>query len=310
MKQTPSSIFEIPTRAGMQSVCLALAGICQTWLSPADLCAAPAAGLTESLTFFAGFDKGVNATFARGDALIYTAKDITAPRVGTPGLPADGSVSIAKGEGVHGDALRFHKKSQAIVFYKAAQNMDYRASGWNGTVSLWLKLSPDEDLEPGYCDPLQITPRDWNDACFFVDFSKDEKPRHFRLGVFSDSKSWNPEGLKWEAFPEAQRPMVTVTQPPFRRDRWTHVAFTFENFNTAKKDASAWFYLDGKLQGELKGKSQTFTWDIDKTLIMFGIYYTGLFDELAVFNRRLSASEVESIRGLRRGVGELLKKAD
>ncbi len=274
---------------------------------PSAAWAASDAELRKALTFFAGFDGGVNAGFARGDALLYTAKDMKAPRIGTPGLPSDGSVSIAKGEGVHGDALRFNRKSSAIVFYKAPKNLDYRASGWNGTVSLWLKLSPDEDLEPGYCDPLQITPRDWNDAAFWVDFSKDEKPRHFRLGAFADTKSWNPQGKKFEEMSEAEKPMITVTHPPFRRDRWTHVAFTFENLNTGKADAVSRLFLDGKLIGELKGKSQTFTWDLEKTLIMFGIYYTGLYDELAVFDRALSGAEVETVRQLHKGIGGLIK---
>ena len=59
----------------------------------------------------------------------------------------------------------------------------YAKSNWSGAVSFWLRLDPDTDLEAGYCDPLQNTPREWNDAAFWVDFSKDERPRHFRLGA-------------------------------------------------------------------------------------------------------------------------------
>lgn len=276
-------------------------------LAVTPLHAASKSELRRSLTFFAGFDGSTSARFANGDASIYTAKNINHPRVGSPGLPSDGSASIAKDQGRHGDALRFGKKSNEIVFYKAAKNMDYRPSNWSGTVSLWLKLSPDEDLEPGYVDPLQITTREWNDGTFFVDFSKDEKPRHFRLGMFSDYKAWNPTDRKWESFSDSERPMVTVTHPPFRRDRWTHVAFTFENLNTGKDNAIGRFYLDGKLQGELTGRSGRFTWDTDKALMMLGIYYTGLVDEFAVFNQALTAKDIEKVRTLKKGIGELLK---
>jgi len=30
-------------------------------------------------------------------------------------------------------------------------------------------LSPPTDLAPGFCDPIRITPREWNDRAFFVD---------------------------------------------------------------------------------------------------------------------------------------------
>ena len=74
---------------------------------------------------------------------------------------------------------------------------------WSGTVSFWLRLDPDKDLEPGYADPIQITDKKWDDASFFVDFTKDDKPRHFRLGIYSDLKVWNPKGLNFDTMPTA-----------------------------------------------------------------------------------------------------------
>ena len=44
-----------------------------------------------------------------------------------------------------------------------------------------LKLDPETDLEPGFCDPLQITDKAYNDSAVWVDFPKDDIPRHFRL---------------------------------------------------------------------------------------------------------------------------------
>ena len=41
-------------------------------------------------------------------------------------------------------------------------------------------------LEPGFCDPVQITPRAWNDAAFFVEFEKRPESIPFRLGVYAD----------------------------------------------------------------------------------------------------------------------------
>ena len=34
--------------------------------------------------------------------------------------------------------------------------LNYNDRNWSATVSVWLRLDPDKDLEPGYCDPVQI----------------------------------------------------------------------------------------------------------------------------------------------------------
>ena len=58
-------------------------------------------------------------------------------------------------------------------------------------------------------------------------FNKDGDPRDFRLGAFADLKVWNPENKE---ISEDQRPLFPVKAPPFAKDRWTHVLFTWSNF--------------------------------------------------------------------------------
>ena len=142
--------------------------------------------LKAALSFLASFDHGFDADYARGDRLIYTAPsfrnlDAAVADVVSP------DIVIAKGQGRYGDALQFRKKNTQAVFYRAAVNTGYRPRNWSGTISFWLSLSPDADLEPGYTDPLQITDKAYNNAAIWVDFTRDDKPRHFRLGVFGDS---------------------------------------------------------------------------------------------------------------------------
>lgn len=252
------------------------------------------AAVRKSLTFSASFDGGPDAEVAKGDKRIYTASS-AARKDFTPGLPA-GEVEVAKGEGRRGgDALKFVKKSGKVVLFKAAENIAYRKDNWSGTVSFWLKLDPNKDLGDWYCDPIQITEKTWNDGALWVDFSKDDKPKHFRLGAFADLKVWNPANKDFEKMAAAERPMHTVTKLPFTRDRWTHVAFAFENFNTGKADGAAKLYLDGKLQGAISGRNQRFTWDVEKAAIQLGMSYVGLFDDLALFDRALSDAEIAAL---------------
>ncbi len=293
------------TPSGNSSAWLALALALCCMVATESLQAGDATSLRQALTFHASFDHGPDADFGQGDRRIFSAPSLKQPRIGTPGLPTNGVVSIAKGEGKVGDALRFHRKAPETVFFQVDKNLTYAKSNWNGAVSFWLRLDPDADLEPGYCDPLQITPRDWNDGAFWVDFSKDERPRHFRLGAFPDRAVWDPNLRDYDKVPEAERPMVTVTKPPFTRQRWTHVVFTFANFNTGKKEGAATLYLDGKSQGSVSAKEQTFSWEPAKTIAMLGIGYTGLIDELAFFNSALTAIEVEQLFALPGGVSKL-----
>jgi hypothetical protein len=253
--------------------------------------------LRKSLTFSASFEGSADAEFANGDKRVYTATSAARKEI-APGLPA-GEVEVAKGKGRRGgDALHFVKKSGKVVMFKATENVAYRKENWSGTVSFWLKLDPNTDLGTWYCDPIQITEKTWNDGAMWVDFSKDDKPKHFRLGAFADLKVWNPTNKDFEKMTAAERPMHTVTKPPFSRDAWTHVAFTFERFNTGKADGAAMLYLNGKLDGAVTGRDQRFTWNVEKAAIQLGMSYVGLFDDLTLFDRALSESEIRTLNGL------------
>ena len=264
----------------------------------------PSQQLAKALVFHASFDATVDADFARGDRRLYTAPSGKRDQA-QPGN-ARKDVTLAPGKGRHGGCLRFADNSKQVLFYQAKDNLPYSQQDWSGTVGFWLRLDPDQDLKPGYCDPVQITDKKWNDASFFVDFTKDDVPRKFRLGVFANYKFWNPKDIKWEQFPAEERPMVTVDKTPFGRDRWTHVLFTFSGINREGEAATAALYLDGKLQGTVR-RPQQFTWETSKAAIMLGLSYIGDFDDLAVFDRALTQAEVQQLYGLKGGVKDLRK---
>lgn len=261
--------------------------------------------LRKALTLHCSFDtdaKGAN--FALGNAKIFyapSAKQFNAAKEGFP----EGVEVVRTGK--FGTGLAFRKKINDVVFFHAARNIDYQAKNFDGTVSVWLSVTPDEDLAPGYTDPIQITSKQWDDAAFFVEFTKDEKPREFRLGAYADKKVWNPSNKPWGDIPLAEKPLVRVVRPPFKREDWTHVVFAFSNYNSGKADGVTKLYLNGELQGQLSPREQTFTWDLNEAKIMIGLSYVGLMDELSVFDRELSAAEVKELHGLSGGVKAFLK---
>lgn len=248
--------------------------------------------LQESLLFYVPFDDSVDATVASGDKAMYTAENLKREVVKAGQLRPN--VRLNSTGGRHGGCLEFLDRSDQVLMFKG-ENVGFKEADWSGTISLWMRLSPDADLKPGFCDPLQITDKAWNDAAFFIDFDKD-LPRDFRLGVFSEYLRWNPQDIAWDKLPAAERPMIVVKKPSFDRDRWTHVAWTFEGLNSRGENlpSACKLYIDGVLQGSLE-REVTMQWDLSKTALMLGIEYIGSLDDLAIFDRALRAEEVRGI---------------
>jgi concanavalin A-like lectin/glucanase superfamily protein len=263
--------------------------------------------LRQALTFHASFDGTPDAVKASGDPRLYHAATFKQRGDASPGLPPSGEVAIERASGRFGDALRFTRRKSPVVFFKGAANVPYKPADWNGTVSFWLRVDPAGELEPGFCDPVQITASAWNDAAFFVEFEKRPESIPFRLGVYADLKVWNPQNRPFAEIPPQERPLVPVNDPPFRAGKWTHVAFSFERFNTGRPEGVAHLYLDGAPQGSLSPRQQTFTWDPAKVAIALGLGYIGMLDELSVFDRALTAEEIRALHSLAGGVTSLLR---
>jgi hypothetical protein len=259
--------------------------------------------LRDRLTFHASFDRGTDADFALGDPWIYHAPAMDQWDEAQPGLPDHDTVQVAPAEGHIGGALYFPKRTDLVVFYRATENVRWRESDWGGTVSFWLRADP-ERLPEGFCDPIQITPRGWNDAALFVEFEKRDDVV-FRLGAYPNFSVWNPANLEWSAVPPERRPLAAVVGPPFKPEQWIHVAFTWNRFNTGQPDGLAVLYLDGAQVGVVPRRTQTFTWNPANSRLLLGVGFVGWIDEVAAFDRALSLDEIRSVRALTGGIRSL-----
>ncbi len=273
---------------------VALLSSCNTGTTNADLKAA--------LTFYSSFDQGIDADFALGDKQLYTVPNRKARDSAQVGLHKP-DIRITKGEGRFGDGLLFTERSKGYIYYPSKDNISYNTNDWSGAVSFWLKLDPATDLEPGYCDPIQITDVSYNDASIWVDFTK-ENPRDFRLGVIGDRDVWNPnpEGPDNEN-PVFMDKLTGVKNPPFGKDQWTHILINFSNLNT--KNGQASLYINAELKGTRTNIDTPFTWDLELSNIYLGLGYVGLFDELSLYNRALTHKEIDVLYALENGVHSL-----
>ena len=243
----------------------------------------------ESLTFYASFDSGFDANYAKGDATFYTAPGFGKIDSAVVG-PEYSEVEILPAEGLKGGALRFNEKVRGVALFKSKGNVSYSKENFVGTVSFWLKLDPAIDLEEGFCDPIQITDARYDDGAIWVDFTG-ENPRDFRLGVFPDSTVWKLDTVGVEN-PYQER-LVKVTDLPFSREKWAHVAIVFDGLNT--QGGKGALYLNGQLQGVNDQIDEPFTWEIERSVIYLGLSYIGLMDELAIYDKALSEDEVSQL---------------
>ncbi|MFM8274768.1 MAG: LamG-like jellyroll fold domain-containing protein [Gemmata sp.] len=258
------------------------------------------AKLAKALTLHASFDKGLDADFSRGDTTCYVQRG----KELVPAKPNE-EVKLVADTGRFGGALHFPKKGNTRPAYKDKGVLGYNAKTWSCTVAAWLRLDPDKDLEPGYCDPLQIVGEDTKKGFIFCEWSKDETPRYFRYAIRPLVHIWNPDNKAWADIPFEKRPMVQVEKAPFARDKWTHVAFTVENINDKANPPRGKLYLNGKLQGSIDKWDLRFDWDPAKVLLVLGAAYVGYLDDLAVFDRALADADVARVYGLKNGVREL-----
>lgn len=265
------------------------------------------AGLVEALTFHASFDHGPDADFALGDGRIYsvTVEDGRPTGAPVPGLGAP-ALTIAEGRGRFGSALEFTQENSHVVVFKAARNVAYDRADFGGTVSFWMSGDP-ATIPERYCDPFQVTDKDYSDACIWIDFTKNDTPPDFRLGCFGDRGAWDVTGQQGRSEEFFWR-LAKVAEPPFADGRWTHVAITWDGLNTARP-GRARLYLNAEYQGATSRVGEHFTWDVERATIRLGTgHFVGLFDDIACFNRPFSADEVRALAALERGVAELHRR--
>ncbi len=257
--------------------------------------------LKEHILFYSSFDGKTTADLASGDAHIYTAKNYKEAANAKKGLN-DPNVVLAKGKGLVGDAIHFKEAKTSAVFYKAYKNMGYNSTSWSGTISFWLRLDPNKELAPHYCDPICITDSKWSDAGLWVDFT-DHKPRQFRLGAMGDLAVWDPNNNSNES--DWKKRTVTVNPSPFQSKTWTHVTMVFSKVNTTTESEFK-LYLNGKYQGTIKDINDPFTWEAKNAKIMLGLGYIGFLDEFVIFDKPLNSKEVKNVFELKNGIKSII----
>jgi hypothetical protein len=251
------------------------------------------------VTFYASFDEALRGDFGGGGLELSTRRNHPTEKgafVFEEGFPAD-AFRIAPGKGVSGGALEAVDvlPGNGRIHFPAKGNLAYRKGGWGGTLSVWINHDPDVQLKTGFCDPVQITQKGAGNGGLWFDFNDAKPARNLRMGAFPAVAPGAPQIRESR---EAFSPMVWIDRPGFKVGDWHHVAIAWSGFDSGRKDARAALYIDGRLRGEVRDKDYPISmdWDLEKTGIYVAVGYIGLLDELALFDRPLSDSELAALR--------------
>jgi hypothetical protein len=175
--------------------------------------------------------------------------------------------------------------------FRAAGNFPYRATAFDGTISMWMSLDPDQDLEPSQMvDPFHVS-RTASDASYYLDLTRLNDPRYgsprkLRLGMYPDNPSKDLRGGQ----------LLLVGELHWRRGEWHHVCATWRGSNGADAATSAHLYVDGVRRAWAEGFTHRFTWENMETMtIALGQRYAGGIDELLILDRALAAEEASAL---------------
>ncbi len=247
------------------------------------------AKLKDAVSFYASFDETLMPEVGAGTlSTRYNAKasgkfDIE------PGYDK-AKFRIAKGKGIAGggclEAVDVLPKNGRI-FYPMKSNLAFKKGGWGGAFSMWINTDPNTLLKTTFCDPIQITQNGANNGGIWFDFNN-AKPRDMRMGAFPAVPT-GKIGIKEE---DPNAPMVRVPKVGFKVGDWHHIVVSWSNFDTGKGDAISTLYVDGKKIGDVKDRPIAMDWDVEKGGIYVAVNYVGMIDEMALFNRAVTADEV------------------
>ena len=230
---------------------------------------------------YASFNQSINADVYRGD--------------GRATMNADFVRLEPSGGRFHGGALAFDAKDNGWAedefTFPARDNFPFQQSPFAGTISLWLKGDPDADLSPDFpVDPFHVS-RHPADGSYYLDLTRPNdwrygSPRKLRLGIYGDSP-------QQDMFVGGQ--LIVVSDLNFDDRRWHHIAATWRNANSGRKDGAAALYIDGTLRGSMDGYAHQLSWNIDELTIGLGQRYVGMIDELLILDAAITPEEAAQL---------------
>ena len=185
--------------------------------------------------------------------------------------------------GIHGSALALHGQPVDLALRRAFSTPDSKG-GWSGAASWWLKL---EQGQLSACRPFQLLDGQAPAGALWLEITKAKDAAGFSVTAGVSRCA--------EGFSSVDSPAESVLNIPNARlasGSWYHFALVWANVDHKTADAWLALYFGGELAGTIKQQRLEFGCDWTSVVIRLGEGCQGALDELAIFGRPLSISEI------------------
>jgi len=203
---------------------------------------------------------------------------------GNPAFPsADASLAPP---GVHGRALALSGRAIDIPLQGPFTKPDAKG-GWSGAACWWLWLNAQQATP---CRPFQLVASQASEKGLWLELAP--TPKNLQFSLRAGTSGEHPAGSSLPA----QKSVLEAPRASLSPATWHHFALVWANLDHPTANAWLAVYVDGKLAGTIKQQRLPVHWDWPSTLIRLGEGCHGALDELAIFERPLSVSEIRLLR--------------
>ena len=191
----------------------------------------------------------------------------------------DGEIYGAKWiKGRLGSALEFNGKDNYVLI---KDNTPIKNN--NGTISLWAKVASWTSGGSGHAMAFISSDSDY--ACYV---------NQRQLMII---KSYISLIFKFVGDDLTVHEINPCFGPEQMIDTWHHFAFTWKNINSNSANAELRVYCDGEEVAKKTDFQLTLSWETFTPVLQIGrdnvyYYFNGVIDEVAIYNRALSAEEI------------------
>jgi concanavalin A-like lectin/glucanase superfamily protein len=229
----------------------------------------------KDLTFYASFNKGIDAEYAKGkNKALFAHTTLT--------------------DGHYEKGLRV--SPGGYLRYPATDNLRINLS--SGTISIWVKM--DKDTEDIYIDPSAKTKK-WLNHLFNIEGLGNGDRFHVSIGenilFFQTADSSNPQ--------KTYSCCMSYWKLNWEKGEWHQIVITWEK--NGKNSYFAGFYIDGKRNNRPNEKCNMIFPSDNPLWLNIGCYkidsklktttgnFMGVIDELRIYNRQLTAKEIKEM---------------
>lgn len=239
-----------------------------------------------------GFGQRGSSSVERDRLLLYQTFNFPINgKLGAFGYPdaAAGDAEVTSGwRGKFGEAIEFPTPDSAIG-YQAEGNFPLTKDYNDGTIAMWVRCASGEQPEDRFAELFEVNDGSWNDGAFGLALTPGQ-PGRIVFSLYGSA----PVSATGETVGGPQH-LIAYEGIDWATGEWHHIAASWENINTGRRNAVLKLYVDAERQRVSPRFDHVVHWRSPQQTIRVGWGFVGWIDELAIFGKALSERQIRRI---------------